>query len=319
MPTTALDTYGFAERAGPDYRPGNPVLFAFHGPDGDENGFLDLAGPLFPEAIVIAPRGDVSEDGMRRFFHGAGESDGDLDDRAARTRAMADFLAAHVERLKPSRVVGLGYSGGADILAGAVLQAPGLFAHVVLMHPFVPGPIGDGDALAGRDILITAGGRDPLCPPEATGQLADGLEGRGAKVRVVWHPGGHEMAQGEIDAAGEFFAGIRAGLVDVRSLPVEREQDESGKGRYVIHGAAGAVAEMIYTLTGPDQIIIDHTEVPDAFRGTGTAMRLLQALMADAENEGRKIIPICPYAAAQFDKHPEWADRLAYRVRTKSG
>ncbi|MFZ2099534.1 MAG: GNAT family N-acetyltransferase [Oricola sp.] len=108
-------------------------------------------------------------------------------------------------------------------------------------------------------------------------------------------------------------------MADVKNLAIEREQDESGKGRYLVRGPGGTVAEMSFRFTGPDQVIIDHTEVPDAFRGTGTGSRLLNALMADMGKEGRKIIPLCPFAAAQFDRHPEWSDRLAYRVRTKGG
>ena len=30
----------------------------------------------------------------------------------------------------------------------------------------------------------------------------------------------------------------------------------------------------------------------------------------DARAAGKKIIPLCPFAAAQFRRHPEWADVL---------
>ncbi|WP_193174122.1 N-acetyltransferase [Oricola nitratireducens] len=314
-----LDSYHHAERPGPDYRPGNPALFTFHGTGGDETRFLDLSAALFPEAVVIAPRGDVSENGMRRFFRRAGEGVYDMEDLAARTRAMADFVTAHIKRLAPSRVIGLGYSNGANILASVILEEPGLFSDAVLMHPLIPWEIENGDDLAAKSILVTAGGRDPICPPDLTGQLIEGLESRGATVKSVWHPGGHEIAQSELDAIATFLTGIRADMTDVKTLPVEREEDDAGKGRYLVRGPGETIAEMTYRLIGKDQIIIDHTEVPDAFRGTGTGMRLLKTLLADAEKAERKIIPLCPYAAAQFEKHPEWADMLAYRVRAKKG
>lgn len=315
----STDAYHFAECRGPDYRPGNPVLFVFHGTGADETQFLDFGAEVFPEAVVIAPRGDVLENGKLRYFKRTGEGVYDMADLGARTRAMAGFLTAHVERLQPSRVTGLGYSNGANILAAVMLEAPEIFSHAVLMHPLVPWQIRGGEQLTNRQVLVTAGGRDPLCPPELTGQLIEGLEARGATVKSVWHPGGHEIEPSEFDAIGDFMTGIRAGLADVALLPVEREQDASGKGRYLVRGPADTIAEMTYRLTGTDQIIIDHTEVPDAFRGTGTGLRLLTALMADAEKEERKIIPLCPFAAAQFERHPEWSDRLAYRIRTKGG
>lgn len=90
---------------------------------------------------------------------------------------------------------------------------------------------------------------------------------------------------------------------------VERE-DGGSKGRYVFRGADGAVAEMIYSKVGASQIIIDHTEVPDAFRGQGVGLKLVEQAVTDARAEGKTIIPLCPFAAAQFRKHAEWGDVL---------
>ena len=284
------DSHDFTESLGPDYRPGNPVVFVFPGADADEARMFSLAEAL-PEAILIAPHADAS----------------------------AKALRAHVARLSPARVIGLGYSEGADLLVSAMLEDPALFSHAVLMHATVAPGIEAGDRFAGVALLVTAGGRDPHAPPDRTGQLIEGLEARGATVKSVWHKGGHEIAANEIEAIADFLAGIRAGLVDAKKLPIEREQDDEGKGRYFVRAPGETMAEMTYRQTGTDQLIIDHTEVPDAFRGTGTGMRLLKRLMADARAEGRKIIPICPFAAAQFERHPEWSDMLAYKVRTRGG
>lgn len=90
---------------------------------------------------------------------------------------------------------------------------------------------------------------------------------------------------------------------------IERE-DTGSKGRYFFKGESGDVAEMTYSNVGARQIIIDHTEVPDAFRGQGVGLKLVERAVADARAEGKTIIPLCPFAAAQFRKHPEWADVL---------
>jgi predicted esterase/predicted GNAT family acetyltransferase len=312
------DAYHFAELTGPDYKSGNPVLFTFHGTGGDENQFLELGGQLFPEATIIAPRGDVSEHGALRFFRRTGEGVYDMQDLAKRTAALASFVKAHVNRLQPSIVAGLGYSNGANILASVMLGGPEIFTHLALMHPLIPWQLVTGDLLAGRRIVVTAGGRDPICPPEMTGQLLDGLEALGASVKSHWHPGGHEVAESEMRAISSFFSDIRASLANADDLPVEREE-ANGKGRYLLRGPGSAIAEVTYTRSGADTLIIDHTEVPDAFRGTGTGLRLLKALLADARAEKMKIIPICPFAAAQFERHPEWADVLKIRVKAGRG
>lgn len=91
--------------------------------------------------------------------------------------------------------------------------------------------------------------------------------------------------------------------------PTIELEDGASKGRYVFR-ADGAEAEMTYTKVGQHQIIIDHTGVPDAFRGQGIGVRLVQRAVEDARSSGKKIIPLCPFAAAQFRRHPEWADVL---------
>ena len=57
--------------------------------------------------------------------------------------------------------------------------------------------------------------------------------------------------------------------------------------------------------------IADHTFVPPELRGQGLARQLVEALVADAREQGFKIVPQCSYVEAQFRRHPEWADLLA--------
>lgn len=85
-------------------------------------------------------------------------------------------------------------------------------------------------------------------------------------------------------------------------------EDKGSKGRYVYRD--GAEAEMTFTRAGEHQIIIDHTEVPDAFRGQGIGLKLVARAVEDARAAGKTIIPLCPFAAAQFRRHPEWSDVL---------
>lgn len=89
-----------------------------------------------------------------------------------------------------------------------------------------------------------------------------------------------------------------------------RHEGSGSKGRYVLSGADGAEAEMTYTRAGDRLMIIDHTGVPDAFRGQGAGARLVTRAVEDARAAGIRIMPLCPFAAAQFRRHPEWADVL---------
>lgn len=87
---------------------------------------------------------------------------------------------------------------------------------------------------------------------------------------------------------------------------IVRESDGK-KGRYVLV-QDGHEAEFTYSILSPEMVIADHTGVPEALRGTGAGLRLVERLVADARTEGFRIVPLCPFVNAQRRRHPEWAD-----------
>ena len=108
--------------------------------------------------------------------------------------------------------MGLGYSNGANILASVLIHSPDLFDRAVLLHPLIPFAAPPAPELAGKAVLITAGRRDPICPPHLTEQLAGYFEAQKAHLELVWHEGGHEIRQSEIEAARAMLAGSKAPL-----------------------------------------------------------------------------------------------------------
>jgi phospholipase/carboxylesterase len=198
-----MSIYKFVERPAPS---GAPLFFTFHGTGGDENQFFELAHMLVPDAHIISIRGDVSEHGALRYFKRKAEGVYDMEDLALRTKAMAEFIAEHKLRLKAQRVIGLGYSNGANILASVMFKEPALFNDAVLMHPLIPWVPADQTGLAASRILITAGKRDPICPAQESQRLAIYFDKQGAMTNLVWHDGGHELRQTEVDAAQAFLS-----------------------------------------------------------------------------------------------------------------
>jgi phospholipase/carboxylesterase len=186
-----------------------PIVFALHGTGGDETQLVPLAQRVWPDAAIIAPRGDVSEYGALRFFKRKAEGVYDFEDLELRQKAMAAFVRAQKDRLSPSRTIGLGYSNGANILAAVAVAAPDLFDALVLMHPLIPWTPEDQPGLAKATVLITAGRRDPICPPAQTGALERYFERQGADTVVEWHEGGHELRPSEVEALLRWSASRR--------------------------------------------------------------------------------------------------------------
>lgn len=69
-------------------------------------------------------------------------------------------------------------------------------------------------------------------------------------------------------------------------------------------------AELTWRARGNARIV-EHTFVPPEARGGGVAMRLVEAIVQDAREEGFTIRPDCSYVAAAFRRHPEWASLRA--------
>lgn len=184
---------------------GAPLVFAFHGTGGDEHQFTGLIDQILPDAGIVAPRGDVSEHGANRFFRRRAEGLYDMEDLGARTRQMTAFLRAHVQANPGRPIFAMGYSNGANILAAVLFEAPELFDRAVLMHPLIPWTPQDQPELEGREVLLTAGRRDAICPLPQTEALIGWLKTQGARLDLALHDGGHEITQAELNAVSAFL------------------------------------------------------------------------------------------------------------------
>jgi hypothetical protein len=94
----------------------------------------------------------------------------------------------------------------------------------------------------------------------------------------------------------------------VADLTITREL-AAKRGRYVAKVAGlDSEAELTFARLEGNRVLADHTLTPVAMRGRGVATALVERLVADARREGFKVVPLCPFVVAQFDRHPDWAD-----------
>lgn len=93
----------------------------------------------------------------------------------------------------------------------------------------------------------------------------------------------------------------------MESVTITRHGDDR-HGEYHAHvPGSSAIGRLTWVLRDHTRVA-EHTLVPPEIGGRGVALHLVEALIADARAESFKIDPQCSYVAAQFKRHPDWAD-----------
>lgn len=92
-------------------------------------------------------------------------------------------------------------------------------------------------------------------------------------------------------------------------MNVNHKQDEN-KGVFIAEDNGKKAGEMTYSKAGDTLIIIDHTEVDPAFGGQGVGKKMVLAAVDFARENNIKILPLCPFAKAAFDKDATIQDVL---------
>ncbi|ELP5729367.1 N-acetyltransferase [Vibrio vulnificus] len=82
---------------------------------------------------------------------------------------------------------------------------------------------------------------------------------------------------------------------------------ESDLYRVHLHGEHYATVR--YRLE-ENTMAITSTHIPEQLRGAGYGKVMMEALLAEIEARGYKVIPVCSYVKHYLDRHPQWQHLL---------
>ena len=86
---------------------------------------------------------------------------------------------------------------------------------------------------------------------------------------------------------------------------------EGTKGYFGAYDNDKEAGRISYTFAGETIMILDHTEVSDAYRGQSIGKKILMEIVEYARQKKIKIIPLCPFAKSVFDKTESLRDVIS--------
>lgn len=181
-------------------RAADQTLVLLHGTGGDEHDLLPLADRLIDRANLLSLRGNISENGLRRFFKRLDWGVFDEDNIRHEVKQLKDFLDrfSKQQQISFDQFTFLGYSNGANMILALLFLYPQLVRRAVLLHPMLPLQPGSID-LSGTNIILTYGQSDQMIVAADSQRVINTLRERGAKVQELAHPHGHEIRQEEVE------------------------------------------------------------------------------------------------------------------------
>jgi phospholipase/carboxylesterase len=189
-------------------RPQNPdgtTLVLLHGTGGNEADLMPFARRIAPRATLLGVRGRATEEGRNRWFRRVDATTFDQSDLHSEADAFAAFVEGAVAGygLDPDRLLFLGYSNGASLLAAVVQLHPGAVRRAILLRGADAPEIPVASNLWGTHVLMLDGRDDVLVL--RTSAQADDLRAQGATVEVRTLPVGHSLSDPDVVEAAEWL------------------------------------------------------------------------------------------------------------------
>ncbi len=180
----------------------NPTFVVLHGTGGNEHDLFPVAEYLNPTYSVLGVRGNISENGMNRFFKRHGEGQYDVEDLMYRTQELHEFLekASQQYHFKLDDVILVGFSNGSNIAINLMLDPTMPYRKGLLFAPLYPLSVDDNLDLSDQTVFLSMGKNDPMVTRAQSDYVQSIFADHGAHVTTHW-VNSHEITREALEAA----------------------------------------------------------------------------------------------------------------------
>lgn len=188
------------------------TLLLLHGTGGNEHDLVPLANYFGSDINVLSLRGNVSENGMPRFFKRLQMGVFDENDLEFRTHEMVSFIneLAEKENFDTSKIIALGYSNGANIAGATLFLYPSFLAGAILFRPMLPFQNREIKGKTTARVFLSSGKNDTMVSEIEIDDYVDKLTAAGFLVTNRTLNSGHNLTQEDINLAVEWFENTNA-------------------------------------------------------------------------------------------------------------
>lgn len=182
---------------------GKPVFILLHGTGADERNLLPVAEVLDAEATVFSIRGNVSENGMNRYFKRHAEGQYDVEDLMKRGQELKQFIEEKAEEygFALENAIYIGFSNGSNIAINMMLLDDSKVNKGMLFAPMYPIDTEEVEDLPATKVYLSMGENDPIVPKAESDRVINIFKDLGADVTEFW-VNSHEL-NGETLLAGK--------------------------------------------------------------------------------------------------------------------
>lgn len=184
----------------------HPTFILLHGTGGDEKNLLPVAEIIDSEATVVSIRGNVSQNGMNRYFKRLGEGNYDWEDLEIRGGELYRFIESLSEEheFALDDAIYVGFSNGSNIAINMLLREETKVNKAMLFAPMYPKNVSTGLKLDNRIVYLSMGENDPIVPFVESQRVIKIFADSGSSVTEYW-VNSHELNEATLAAGKKWY------------------------------------------------------------------------------------------------------------------